>query len=283
LKLILAALAGLLGGIGLAFGWEFLDSSIRKPDDVETRLRLPTLASIPRLAADQVSLSAERSGSNGTSPDDKRWHLPLEAAQSFETLRDRLLLAVDGTGARPLRLGFTSCYAGEGVSTTAANLALTLARQGERPVLLVDANLQAPSLHERLGLQRGPGVAEILSSGSGTVVPVEKNLFALPAGEPHRNLPDALAPQKSDHLTRLLNDATYGYVIVDLPPLSEGAGSLRLARLVSGVVMVIECEQVRGEAARRARNLLHEARVPLLGVVLNKRIFYIPDWIYHRL
>jgi uncharacterized protein involved in exopolysaccharide biosynthesis/Mrp family chromosome partitioning ATPase len=285
IKLILIVLFGLLGGGGLAFVWEFLDRTIRKPEDVEDKLQLPTLVSIPVLTGAQLSLLGRpAAGADAAAAEDEGlWAVSNQTVELFETLRDRLLLSTPAPAGPPTLIGFTSCYPGEGVSTVALNTAYTLSRHAERPVLLVDAHLRHPALHDLLGARRLAGVAEILVEGQGKIVAVEPRLHFLGAGELHRNLPSSMVPQKIELLLQVVNAPDFSYVIFDMPPLSEGAFVVRLARHLHSVALVMESERVRWEPALRARRLLEEGGKHLRGVVLNKRRYYVPEWFYRRM
>jgi succinoglycan biosynthesis transport protein ExoP len=76
---------------------------------------------------------------------------------------------------------------------------------------------------------------------------------------------------------------TYKAVVFDMPPVWDGQFSARLAGQVDGVILVVEAEKVRWEVARQAKEFLMQGHARLLGVVLNKRQFHIPDWMYRRL
>jgi len=86
-----------------------------------------------------------------------------------------------------------------------------------------------------------------------------------------------------DHLVPLIRQRNYSFVVVDIPPLNEGIASLRLGGPLDAVILVIETEKVRWEAARWGLELLQGANANILGAVLNKRRLHIPEWIYRRL
>ncbi len=276
LKLGLALVLGLCGGIGLAFIAEYFDTSLRRPEDVEARLEVPTLVSIPHVEEGRVSLAKTESVTNEGGPSSF-------LGSHYDVLRERVLMAVNGSGQRPRLLAVTSAHAGEGVSTVAANLAITLARHGDQRVLFVDMNLGRPAANSIFGIQRGPGVAEILVDGEGNTATVEQNLYVLPAGQAETGRGADLMSQRFDHLLDIVRDKDYAYVVFDVPSVSEGTTTARLAGLMDGIILVTEAERVRWEVALRAKHLLTEAKGNLLGVVLNKRRYYVPDWLYAKL
>jgi capsular exopolysaccharide synthesis family protein len=281
LNLALGLFLGTFGAIALAFAAEYTDHSFKRPEDVEKKLHTPVLATIPLLAE------------NGMAKD--RRNLPLlvpetriscgvlgEAGECYEALCDRLLRAE----APPRLIGVTSCRSGEGVSSVAANIAKTLARKGNERVLFVEANLMRPSAHQAFGVESTPGLTDIVLEGEGNITSIKnahtRNLDVIPSGQGGISL-SQLAESKefADLLSLWRNE--YSFVVFDLPAIFKGTSTLRLASLVEGVVLVVGAEGVSSEVAQRAMAELARARVNVLGVVLNKRCFHIPDWLYHKL
>jgi len=203
----------------------------------------------------------------------------------FETLRDSLLQPKDSSFQVPRLIVITSCYKGEGVSTIASNLAATLALGDEKHVLLVDANFRDPSAHQIFGVNLSPGLGEILwnDQDSKTVVQstVIQNLFILSAGEIEGDSTYFESQVFADLLHTLKND--YGFVVFDSPAMSGTSSVARLASLLDGVILVTETERVRWEAAQRVKEQLDKANSNILGVVLNKRKFHVPRWLYKTL
>lgn len=207
--------------------------------------------------------------------------------KSYETLRESLLQLADTSSELPHLISITSCYSGEGVSTVATNLAVTFARNGNEHVLLVDTNFLRPSVHRTFDVNLTPGLGEILEGSHDCSTAVQqtvvKNLFVLSTGEMND---DSTLKYETQVFTDLLatfeND--YGFVIFDTPSLqSAGNPTVRLASLVDGVILVIEAERVRWEAAQHVKRRLLQGKVNILGVVLNKRKFHVPKWLYKTL
>jgi len=203
-----------------------------------------------------------------------------ELAEYFQTLRDRLLLA-NGVGSEaPRTLTFTSCRPGEGVSTVAFHLALTLARQSR--VLLVDADLSMASL---LPLIRKKWIQDLPAEPSreeGAVAPLARNLNLLTAAflegdERGKFDSPTLLPEWV-----LRYRQQYEFVLFDAPPVSAGSAALRIGSLSDGVVLVVEAERTLLEAVRRARQQFGQVRAKMLGGVLNKRRLPIPGSWYRE-
>lgn len=189
----------------------------------------------------------------------------------------------NGTGLQIV--GLTSAVPGEGVSTLAAHLAVVLASSSLQPVLLVDGNLEEPSVHERFGLKYGPGLAEVLLNPEG-------HLLIQPSGLPNLDIlvggnaggQSALA-QDSVNLPAVLQGirADYGHVVVDLPATTTGPFTNRVARLLDGIVLVVQSERVSWEAIQQEKDQLTQVGAPLLGAVLNQHRTHLPRWLQNIL
>ncbi len=188
----------------------------------------------------------------------------------------------DGAG-RLRTIGVTSSYGGEGVSTLAANLAFAAAADGSGQVLLVDANLAHPTLHETFGFPQSPGFFEFL----GGRPPADcahrlvgtPNLALLTVGA----MPDAIAGEAGNDRAfakriEVLTQ-TCGRVIFDLPPVAEDVFPPALPSLLDGVLLVTESERVQRQNLWRTKCALEGAGAQILGVVVNKQRQYLPQWL----
>ncbi len=187
-----------------------------------------------------------------------------------------------GDSPAPRTLGLTSCSRREGVSTVAARLALTAAEADAGPILLVDANLANPAVHEAFDVDQSPGLAEAALNPA--ILPTclqpsgFDNLELLTAGEPAGKLPGAFDIGAMGQLMEAIG-REYALVVFDLPPAGQQSSALRLAGLLDAVVMVVEAERVHHDVARRAKQLLERAGARVCGAVLNKRRSYVPRWL----
>lgn len=279
LQLLLGVLLGVFGGIGLVFFCAYLDHSIKTPEEAEETLQLPTLASIPRVHADRV----RPAGWLGKKA--KQWAVPASVREQYNAFRERLLLSA-GAGETPRVLAVTGSHPGEGVSTVAANVAATLARPGDGHVLLIDADLGHPSVHRIFRTKLAPGLADLLKDGEAAkdaILPSPvQNLDILSAGAPNGDPSEIFS---SGGLLRLLDSAkkNYRFIVIDLPAVNKASWAVRLASLCDGVALVVEAERSRREVVQRVKEQLVESKANVLGVVINKRRFRIPGWLYHRL
>ena len=291
LHMSLGLLLGIFGATGLAFFSEYLDHSIKTPEEVQERLQLPTFASIPRVHADRGFLTAIRRKkakpnseivNNASAP----WNMPANLKDHYEALTEQLLLHHAGSAEVPRTLAIMGCYRGEGASTVTANLAAMLAQHRGGNILLVDADISHPSVHRIFQTRLSPGLADILANGKSngdTISPSPvHNLHILPAGFKNTNLSEML---NSNEFTKLLNSLKnrYSFVLIDMQALSETNSAIRLASLCDGVVLVVEAERLRWEVAQRTKEQLIESNANVLGVVINKRQFHIPNWLYRTL
>lgn len=268
ITLFMGLVMGLFGGIGLAFFCEYVDHSIKTPKQAEEKLGLSTIACIPYVPTFSVSRGARIKG----------FH------EALNVLEEQLLFGLQDS--KKLRvLAVTGSHRHEGVSMIAANLASSLARLGQGDVLLIDANLRHPSVHETFKTRLSPGLAETLSNGNNgdaVISSQEHNLDILSAGSTKRNFSEIL---NSDRFRKLLISIkkNYRFIVLDLPAVNEEGWTIRLARLCDGVVLVVEAERSRWEVVHRAKEQLVSLNANVLGIVLNKRRYHIPEWLYRTL
>lgn len=281
LNLALGLFLGIFGAIGLAFFSEYIDHSIKTPEEAKDRLQLPTLASIPLVRANTPSAKRRRHKTGG-----RIWEIPARVRQYYETLGEQLLQSSDGSTEKPRVFAVVSCHRGEGVSTIAANLATWLAQRGNGDVLLVDANTAHPSVHRIFKKKLSPGLVDVLENGQGNgdailSSPIQK-LHILSAGSRDVNLSEIF---DSDRFSKRLSSikGPYRFVVFDLPAVSQTSSVPRLAGLCDGVIIVVEAERLRWEVVQRMKERLVKAEADVLGVVLNKRRFPIPAWLYRTL
>lgn len=257
LNMLLAFVLGLGVGVVAAILLEALDQSLATPEDVETKLGLPVLGTIPLIDKSETPLAAL---SDARSP----------LAEAYYSLRTALQFSTaDGA---PATLLVTSTSPAEGKSTTAYAIAVNLARVGKR-VLLADGDLRNPSMHRMVGVDNDRGVSNLLA-GSATIEEVtrpsgQQNMDFIPCGP----LPPSPAELwGSDRLRRLLTELTerYDHVIIDGPPILGFADAPILGSAVDGTVFILASRGVRRAQARGALRRLSLGDIRLLGAVLTK-------------
>lgn len=182
---------------------------------------------------------------------------------------------------------FTGTSAGSGSSTTAVKSAISLAEGSQKEVLLIDVKLGSPSLHEVFNIEDTFGGLSDFLTQKGEMNPLLKkvgsgNLSVLTCGGKYSSSESLFHTSRFNNFIKAVKEK-FDYIIFDAPPANRSAEAKLLASKVDGVILVIESGKTRSQVALRAKKELEEAGGMLLGVILNKRKYYIPNWIYERL
>jgi capsular exopolysaccharide synthesis family protein len=261
-----------------------MDHSFKTPDDVTKKLQLPLLATIPRFTPNSIKGYLE-GGTPRLFPEfSEGWDMAAEITKRCQLVPSNSL-CLDYSNNPSQVMAITSCYPGEGVSTFAANLSMNLVQQRGGRVLLVDANMSKPSVHKIFALGQSPGFADLFqdpNQSNGIKPSSIKNLDILSSGQVRVNLGNFFDPTKLFDLISLWK-REYSLVIFDTPAISESALISHLSRLVDSIVLVVEAERTRQETAQKAKEILTQAQATMISVVLNKRQFPIPEWLYRTI
>ena len=189
------------------------------------------------------------------------------ASEAYRTLRTNLsFYSLD----KPLRtLVVTSPAAGEGKSTTIANLAVTMAQSGRRTIL-VDTDLRRPTLHELFGAQMSPGLTDMIMAEAGDL-PLQKteveNLWLLSSGAKPPNPADMLGAARMEQIIAQLAEQA-DIILFDAPPVMAAADAAILGARVDGVLLVIQAGKTRRDHSERAREMLEKSRARIVGAAL---------------
>jgi len=291
-NIALSFLIGLVGGIGLALLREYMDNTVKSPDDIEVLSHLPSLAVVPAFG----QLNGNGNGAAGkllkgvsTNGHEKRielvaQHLPKsQMSEAFRALRTALLLSQ--AEHPPQVILVTSALPREGKTTAAANLAVTLAQLGDR-TLLVDADLRKPGVGRLLNLGSGKyaGLSSYLAGVSSLELvtiqhPTIPNLSAIPTGPLPPNPADLLSSHKlADAIAELRTK--FKFIVFDSPPVMAATDAVILSVQTDGVLLVVRSGETPKEAFVRTRDLLLSVKCRLLGVVLNAVDSSAPDYYY---
>jgi capsular exopolysaccharide synthesis family protein len=225
--------------------------------------RLPTPSSLRRLRTDV-------------------FRRPIEAA--YERIIQRLFS--HRRSPRESVILVTSAVSGEGTSTVARNVALALAQHRAERVLLIDANLRAPSQHKAFGMDMPEGLGDVLLGPTLLTTAVQDDIapgLSLLASGRAVESPAQLLTVASLHSVILALLSLYDWIIIDSPPATSYPDVATIAVAAGGAIMVVEAEKTRQEVVEEAKRVLEVSGVDLLGAVLNRRRFHIPDFIYRRL
>lgn len=267
-KLMIGLLVGIFLGLIAAFFLEHLDQTIKNAADVERALEVPVLGLIPY---EPAAAGAQGNGRRKAS-------LPLvslvspdhPSSEAYRTLRTNVTFVNAEERALQVLL-VTSPGPGEGKSTTAANLAITLAQQGTR-VLLVDADLRRPLVHRAFSLVQEPGLTDVLV---GTAHPREAirpnvvpKLDVLPAGALPPNPSELLGSPTMHRLLAQLR-TEYQTIVFDSPPALAVTDAAVLGAAADAVILVLRAGETEEVAAQRALEQLRRVQARVAGTVLN--------------
>ncbi len=271
-----SVMAGGLLGVGLALLFSYLDRSLRTSEQVQQYLHLPTLGVIPALSAEGSGYGYRRLGRKKAPADVEEGAIELlphhssrsRVAESYRAFRAALLLSRAG-GVKSFVI--TSSFPREGKTATSINLAVVLAQLGKR-VLLVDADLHRPRIHEILRVSNRVGLVSILAENLAPDRAILKtdvpNLFVVPSGPSSPNPSGLLA---SDAMSGFLEMASvnFDYLVLDTPPVAPVADALVLGNQTDGVVLCIQGGKTPRDQVARVRDRLLLSNVRILGVVIN--------------
>jgi capsular exopolysaccharide synthesis family protein len=291
-NVLLSILVGLIGGIGLALLREYLDNTVKTPDDVETLARLPSLAVVPSLSNSNGKRNGRFAkllkapviaGKEGRAELISHNMPQSQMSEAFRALRTSLLLSQ--ADHPPQVILMTSALPREGKTTAAVNLAVTLAQLGDK-TLLVDADLRKPGINRALSLVDGKhaGLSSYLAGVSSLDLitvphPAITNLAAIPTGPIPPNPADLLSSRRLTELIAELR-TRYKFVVIDSPPIMAATDAVILSVLVDGVLLVVRSGETPKEAFTRTRDLLAGVKCHMLGVVLNAVNASSPDYYY---
>jgi len=247
--IMLATVLGLFFGVGLVLGLDYLDHTLRSPDQVERYLGLETLTALPKMTDDNARVLRE----------------------SFQSLRTAVMLAARGKDSHVLMV--TSAVPEEGKTTVAFNLAKVLATGGSK-VLLIDADLRKPRLHRMIKAKNVRGLTSVvLGERTASEVihsfPNITNLDLITSGPLPPNPPELFGKQS---YRELLDEArnSYDWVLIDTSPVASVTDPVICARLAELVVLVVQYGSTRRQVVREAIRLLGRTGTHIAGVLLNK-------------
>ncbi len=285
LNIMLSAVVGFVLGCVLALFNEYLDSSVKTPEEVEQLVNVPALGIVPSM--NSVN-GARRRSLPGVTAKASTTELATVAqphsvvSEAYRALRTSILLST--SKHPPQVILITSGQPREGKTTTALNLAITLAQRGDR-VVLIDSDLRRPRVHRALQVSNEVGLSSYLS-GNVTVdnlpkaVPSVPNLFVIAAGPTPPNPAELLSSESVAALFVELR-RQFDFVILDSPPTITVADSMILAAHADGVILVAHGGVTTRESLRHTRKLIGNTNARVLGVVLNNVDVRSADYRYY--
>ena len=258
LNIILGVILGLMLGLGLAFVEEYMDTSVRGPEEVESVLGVPVIGSVPEMGGKDVR---ERLVT--------QYDAMSPTAEAFKGIRTNIRFSGAGEEVRVILV--TSSGAGEGKTTVASNLGIVMAQMGKR-VLLVDGDLRRPMVHKIFGMEREPGLTEVIVGEAELGVVIRgsevEGLDVLVSGHIPPNPSELLG---SVRMRRVIEEmrGMYEYVVIDSAPLMPVTDSVELSTLVDGVVLVAKHRWTSTKMLKKSVELFERVDAKVLGIVLN--------------
>lgn len=303
------AFGGILAGLAWAFLIELiLDRSVRRPIEIETKLKVPLFLAIPdvsrnghsrlartaerrRLSLNNAAETVEGDGSTAVSNPAPGQNSALQVVSLernlslqpfYEALRDRLIVyfEVKNLTHKPKLVAVTSAGQGAGVSSIAAGLAASLSETGEGNVLLVDMNVEQGAAQQFYKGKAGCGLDTALKTETQGEALVQENLYVVNGNSNSIELPGIL-PKRFSALVPKLKASNYDYIIFDMPAVSQTSLTSRLARFMDMVLLVVESEKTGLEVVQQANTWLAESGATV-GAVLNKTRQYVPKRLHQE-
>jgi capsular exopolysaccharide synthesis family protein len=254
---LLAAVVGILLAAGLIFVREAFDDTIKTPDDISRKFKLPVLGVIAHheSAPDSpIALTSPRS----------------PVTEAYRTLRTNL--GYTSVDRKLSTIMITSAEPGEGKSTITSNLGVVMAQNGKR-VIALDCDLRHPCLHTNFGLTNRQGMSTLLSQTSEATTDIcnptkEKGLYVISTGPIPPNPAEMLGSQRLQSILKWMKDTT-DVILIDTPPILAVSDPVILAPSLDGVVLVVKPGKTRYGALKQAIEQLQLVNARILGVVLN--------------
>ena len=257
-NLLIALLGGLALAVGLAFAFEYGDDRIKNPDELKKNLGLPFLGMVPALFDKSITAPLINAGA------------PSIFGESFRSIRTNVLFSSADEGSRLVVV--TSSAPGEGKTAVSTNLSLALAQAGHR-VLLIDADMRKPRVHEVFSQPLAPGLSNLLVGDKPVSEAIrestQQGLWLMAAGTYPPNPAELLGSKKFRDLTVFLQQY-FDWVIIDTPPVMAVTDAAIAANLAHGVLFVVGAEMTSRRVAQRAVEQLEMSQAKFLGAVLNR-------------
>jgi capsular exopolysaccharide synthesis family protein len=253
---IMGIFLGLMFGFGLGFLVDYLDDTIKTPDEAKEQ-GLTLLGSVPKFRRSDDSIISQRD------PKD-----PI--SEAYRTVRNSIKFVILDKPAKSFLV--TSSNEGEGKSVSAANLGISIAYEGKK-VLIIDTDLRRPTIHELFEVSNSIGITTVLAKearAADAIIKTEIEGLSILASGPIP--PDPGGMVESEKMRQLVKDLTqqYDIVILDSPPVLVANDAIILAGYVDSSVFIIESGRTTRRALFQAKDLLKQARIQPAGMLLNK-------------
>jgi capsular exopolysaccharide synthesis family protein len=279
LNLLLAAVVGLFLGIGLAFFFEYLDNTVKTPEDVEQLIRLPSFGMVP-----EISYERRRRLESGTSYPVELvtfGHPKSMLSEAFRNIRTSILLSFPEKP--PKRIAISSPNPAEGKTTTVINTAIALSQTGAQ-VIIIDSDMRKPRVHKIFGEENGVGLSNFLSGNADLDSVIKKsdipNLYYIPGGPIPPNPSELIGSKLFKSMMESLGER-FDHIVIDSPPVLGFADAIILSTSVDGIILVVLGGKTPRETLQRAKEVLHQVNAKILGVVINRIDIQRSDYGYY--
>ena len=270
MNLLLAMVVGFFLGVGLAFFFEYLDNTIKTPEDVEQLMRLPSFGMVPELSYDKK----KRLEKGAFYPVElvTHGHPKSVLSEAYRNIRTSILLSF--SEKPPKKIAITSANPFEGKTTTVINTAIALAQTGAQ-VMVIDGDMRKPRVHKVFegGGENGAGLSNYLSGITDLKLIVKKtevpNLYYIPAGPIPPNPSELLGSKLFKTMLETLS-GKFDHIIIDSPPVLGFADAAVIASAIDGVVLVALGGKTPKETLQHAKEALLQVNAKILGVIINR-------------
>lgn len=283
---LIGFLLGFVMSAGLVVMQEMMDVTIRKDEDITQLCKHPILAQVPDMNAPSKgktyyyanSKKGAKGGAEATEKHDQTRLIGSEigfaASETYKLLRTKLQFSFsDDNHCRVI--GLSSALSGEGKSLTSINLAFTLAQLNKK-VLLVDCDMRRPTLAEKMGMQKHPGLSSYLTRQSNlkniiqkyTAKNYENEFDVIAAGQNPPNPIELLSSERMKEGLAKMREV-YDYVILDLPPVGEVSDAMAVAKDTDGILLVVRQNYCDRIALMDAVKQFDFIQSKILGIVFN--------------
>ena len=286
-NLLMALLVGLIGGVGLVFLAEYLDNTVKGPEDAEKLTGLPSLGIIPFLEPGGTkkhvdtygaySYGAENAPASETTPDVSNIELinhlypKFSISEDYRTVRTSILFS--NADRQPKTICFTSSMPQEGKTATVANMAVSFAQLEGSKVLLIDCDLRKPRLHKVFKVRNLVGLSGCLTGKVAFDDAVQKtaieNIWVLSSGPHPPNPAELLNSRRMKDLLALAKDR-FDFVLLDTPPVLAVIDPVIISSLADCTVVVIRAGKTTRKPLVRAVEDIRKAKADIVGVIFNE-------------
>jgi capsular exopolysaccharide synthesis family protein len=279
LNLLLAVVVGLFLGVGLAFFFEYLDNTVKTPEDVEQLIRLPSFGMVP-----EISYERKKRMEKGTSYPVELvtfGHPKSMLSEAYRNIRTSILLSFPEKP--PKKIAISSPNPAEGKTTTVINTAIALSQTGAR-VLIIDADLRKPRVHRVFNGENGVGLSNFLSGHAALESIIKKtdipNLSYIPSGPIPPNPSELIGSNLFKSMMQSLGER-FDHLVLDSPPVLGFADAIILSTSVDGIILVVLGGKTPRETLQRAKEILYQVNAKILGVVINRVDIQRSDYGYY--